>query len=164
NGLLINEQMGSWFLLGEIVTDLELDYDEPAPERCGSCRRCLDACPTRALVNPYELDSRKCISYLTIESRKEIPKALAEKMGDWVFGCDVCQDVCPYNRRAEVTADSDFQPREKWARIDPAEVIELDDAEYQARFSGSAITRAKREHMAHVARNCIQNRTRVFSC
>ena len=100
NTMLLNEGLGSYLFLGEVLTTLELGVDSPVADRCGNCTRCLDACPTHALVAPYQLDASRCISYLTIEHRGQVPEELCELIGDWVCGCDVCQQVCPYNRRA----------------------------------------------------------------
>jgi epoxyqueuosine reductase len=116
NTLLLNAKLGSWFFLGVILTTLDLpptlgQAESPAPDLCGSCTRCIDACPTGALVEPYVMDARLCISYLTIELRGTIPAPLREPMGRHVFGCDICQDVCPWNRRAPVTHAPEFQPR-----------------------------------------------------
>jgi epoxyqueuosine reductase len=144
NGCLINQGSGSWFFLGELLTSLELEPGAPPPERCGSCRRCIDACPTAALVpfeGGYALDARLCISYLTIELRGPIPEPQRAALGAHVFGCDICQDVCPWNRRAPVTGDSamaarDFAPPlERLARIG--------EDEFRAMFRGTAVTRAK---------------------
>jgi epoxyqueuosine reductase len=112
NTCIINEKVGSWLFLGCILTDLDLDYDVPPPDRCGTCTRCLDSCPTEAFVAPYVLDSRKCISYTTIELRGEIPEGDRDGIGHHLFGCDICQDVCPWNRRAPVSGDPTFQPKE----------------------------------------------------
>jgi epoxyqueuosine reductase len=116
NTLLLNERIGSFFFLGVILTTLDLpatlgNSDVPPADRCGSCRKCIDACPTDALVEPYVMDARKCISYLTIELRGAIPEQLRELMGQHIFGCDICQDVCPWNRHAPVTSTREFQPR-----------------------------------------------------
>src|SRR5579871_1112397 len=111
NTCVINQKLGSWIFLGVILTSLELEPDMPAPDRCGSCTRCIEACPTDAITAPYELDATKCISYPTIEKRGEIPDELRGEMGRHVFGCDICQDVCPWNRKAPVTRAEEFQPR-----------------------------------------------------
>ena len=103
NTCILNQKMGSWLFLGVILTSLELEPDLPAPDRCGTCTRCIDACPTDALIAPYQLDSNLCISYLTIEKRGAIPEDMREGLGRHVFGCDICQDVCPWNRKAPVT-------------------------------------------------------------
>ncbi|HXM92511.1 MAG TPA: tRNA epoxyqueuosine(34) reductase QueG, partial [Candidatus Dormibacteraeota bacterium] len=116
NTLLLNERIGSFFFLGVILSTLDLPptlgiSEVPPADRCGSCRKCIDACPTDALVEPYVMDARKCISYLTIELRGAIPEQLREPMGQHIFGCDICQDVCPWNRHAPVTSTREFQPR-----------------------------------------------------
>jgi epoxyqueuosine reductase len=143
NTCIINQKLGSWLFLGVILTSLELEADLPAPDRCGSCTRCLDACPTHAFVAPGQLDARLCISYLTIEKRGEIPEALRPDMGHHVFGCDICQDVCPWNRKAPVTAAPEFQPRE--GLVNPALdwLAEMRQEEFRSVFRGSPIRRAK---------------------
>src|SRR5213079_718143 len=103
NTCLINPSIGSWLLLGEIITTLALPTDEPAVDRCGTCRRCIDACPTAAITAPYQLDPRKCISYLTIEHRGDIAQDLKQKIDHWLYGCDICQDVCPWNAKAPLS-------------------------------------------------------------
>jgi epoxyqueuosine reductase len=143
NTCIINQKLGSWLFLGVILTSLELVADLPAPDRCGRCTRCLDACPTHALVGPGELDARLCISYLAIEKRGEIPEDLRFGMGRHVFGCDICQDVCPWNRKAPVTMAAEFQPRE--GLVNPALdwLAEMQAEEFRAVFRGSPVRRAK---------------------
>ena len=144
NACILNQKLGSWLFLGVILTSLELEPDLPAPDRCGTCTRCIDACPTDALIAPYQLDSNKCISYLTIEKRGAISEEMREGMGRQVFGCDICQDVCPWNRKAPATNTQEFQPRE--GLVNPA--LEwlacMKEEEFRARFRGSPIRRAKR--------------------
>jgi epoxyqueuosine reductase len=129
NTCIINQQVGSWLFLGCILTDLELPPDSPPPDRCGSCTRCLDACPTKAFVAPYVLDSRKCISYTTIELRGEIPSQDRAGIGHHLFGCDICQDVCPWNRRAPVSQEAAFQPRPEllWPELETLLALTQDD-------------------------------------
>lgn len=157
NGLLVNEEYGSWLVLGEIVTDLELEYDEPVADRCGDCKRCLQACPTAALLEPRILDARRCISYLTTESKAEVHSELADKMRDWLLGCDLCQDVCPFNQDAPTTRESDFQPR--WCRLNLDEVLTLNGEQFKQHYAETSIVRVGWEHLIHVARNCRKNLT-----
>jgi epoxyqueuosine reductase len=144
NTCIINQKLGSWLFLGVILTSLELEPDLPAPDRCGTCTRCIDACPTDALVAPYQLDSNLCISYLTIEKRGAIAEDLRPLMGHEVFGCDICQDVCPWNRKAPVTGAAEFQPRE--GLVNPALewLAAMTEEEFRGKFRGSAVRRAKR--------------------
>ena len=138
---LIDTQAGSWFFLGEIYLALPLPVDRPAANHCGRCRACLDACPTGAILAPYELDARRCISYLTIELQGPIPEPLRLLIGNRVYGCDDCQLVCPWNRFARLTAEGDFHPRQG---LDTATLLELfawDEAEFPRRTEGSAIRR-----------------------
>ncbi|MFB3916707.1 MAG: tRNA epoxyqueuosine(34) reductase QueG [Terriglobales bacterium] len=144
NTCIINQRLGSWLFLGVILTSLELEPDLPAPDRCGSCTRCLEACPTDAIVAPYELDAQRCISYLTIEKRGEIPEDLRAQIGRHVFGCDICQDVCPWNRRAPITTAEEFQPRDRLVNPALQWLAELGAEEFSNQFRGSAIKRAKR--------------------
>ena len=144
NTCLINEPLGSWFFLGEILTSLDLDPGSPPPDRCGSCTRCIQACPTDALVSSedgWTLDARRCISYLTIELRGPIPDELRAGVGDHVFGCDICQDVCPWNTRAPITEDPDFAG----TPIPLESLAELTPEEFQQRFGNTPIARAKYE-------------------
>ena len=144
NTCLINEPLGSWFFLGEILISLELPADTPPPDRCGTCRRCIDACPTQALVEEngrWQLDAARCISTLTIEQRGETPAALRAATGHLVFGCDICQEVCPWNRRAPVTDEPAFQPLH--AALDLEEAAAITAEEFRARFRGTALWRTK---------------------
>jgi len=143
NTCLINQNLGSWFFIGEIITSLRLEYDTPAPDRCGTCNRCIDACPTDAILEPYVLDSRLCISYLTIELRGNIPVALREGIGNHVFGCDICQDVCPWNRKAPTTNDSAFLPREGLVSPDLKALASMSVEQFREKFKGSPIKRTK---------------------
>jgi epoxyqueuosine reductase len=143
NTCIINQQKGSWLFLGVILTSMELQPDMPAPDRCGSCTRCIEACPTDALLNAYELDSNRCIAYLTIEKRGSIPEELRVGIGQQVFGCDICQDVCPWNRKAPHSATPEFAARE--GLVNPALewLAEMSAEEFRERFRGSPIRRAK---------------------
>ncbi len=141
NTMLINKQAGSWFFLGELYTDLPLPVDTPAEPHCGSCRACLDVCPTNAFVGPNQLDARRCISYLTIEMRDSIPVEFRKAMGNRVFGCDDCNLICPWNKFTRVTGESDFSPRHN---LDAAQLVELfgwSEEEFLRRTEGSAIRR-----------------------
>jgi len=148
NTCIINQKLGSWLFLGVILTSLEFESesaaDMPAPDRCGSCTRCIDACPTDALLGPYQLDATKCISYLTIEKRGEIPAEMRDGMGQHVFGCDICQDVCPWNRKSPASAAPELQPREGLVNPALAWLAEITPEEFREKFRGSAIRRAKR--------------------
>ena len=143
--LLLDRQAGSWFFLGELFTDLPLPTDEPTTEHCGTCRACLDACPTGAIVAPYRLDARRCISYLTIELKGSIPEELRPLIGNRIYGCDDCQLCCPWNRETPLTAEKDFAPRH---RLDSATLVELFSWQKSAvaeRLAGSAIHRIGHE-------------------
>ncbi len=147
NTNLLQPRSGSWFFLSEILLDLDLPADNREVKvSCGSCSRCLDACPTDAFPTPYVLDSRKCISYLTIENKGAIPRELRAAVGDWVFGCDVCQDVCPFNRFASDTRWPEFHPEAGVGpRLDLVEVLSIkSDDEFRERFRGTPLTRPRR--------------------
>ena len=144
NTCIINQELGSWLFLGVILTSLELQPDLPAPDRCGTCTRCLDACPTAAFIDAYKLDASRCISYLTIEKRGSIPEDLRDGMGRQVFGCDICQDVCPWNRRAGVTTAPEFRPRQSLLNPDLDSLATISDDDFRQTFRGSPIKRAKR--------------------
>jgi epoxyqueuosine reductase len=152
NTCIINQKLGSWLFLGVILTSLELETGLPAPDRCGKCTRCIDACPTHAFIAPGELDARLCISYLTIEKRGEIPEALRAGMGRHVFGCDICQDVCPWNRKAPVSSAPEFEPRE--GLVNPALdwLAQMAEEEFRKTFRGSPVRRAK---LSSLRRNAV---------
>ena len=144
NTQLISPKKGSWFFLGELFLDIELAYDRPIRDRCGQCELCLDACPTGAFIGPYILDSRRCISYLTIELKGAIPRHLRALVGNHIFGCDICQEVCPYNAKAEPTGESAFAPREGLYAPELIPLLSLSEEEFRRRFKGSPLLRAKR--------------------
>jgi epoxyqueuosine reductase len=145
NTLLLNKYIGSWFFLAALLTDVELHYDPPhEAEHCGSCRACLDACPTNAFPAPFVLDATKCISYHTIELRGPIPANMREGIGDWLFGCDICQAVCPWNRRAPFSPEPLFQPREHSNPIDLIGLFDLNDQAFRSRFRHTPLWRSKR--------------------
>ncbi len=158
NTCLINQKIGSWLFLGVIVTSLELTPDLPAADRCGSCTRCIEACPTQAFIAPHQLDSNKCISYLTIEKRGTIPEDLRTDMGHHVIGCDICQDVCPWNRKAPTTDKLEFQPREGLLNPALAWLAEISEEEFRQKFRGSPVKRAKRNGLRRNALIAIGNR------
>jgi len=144
NTQLISPKKGSWFFLGELFVDLSLTYDRPLRDRCGKCDLCLKACPTGAFVGPYVLDARRCISYLTIELKGFIPRHLRPLIGDHIFGCDICQEVCPYNVKAEPTTDQAYQPKTGLHAPQLIPLLSLDQEAFRIRFHGSPILRAKR--------------------
>ena len=159
NTLLLNRQRGSWFFLAALLTDLELDYDTAhQTDHCGSCRACLDACPTDAFPQPYVLDASRCISYLTIELKDSIPVALREGVGDWLFGCDVCQEVCPWNRDSPESQETEFAPLENHNPIDLCALLELDEASFRARFRATPLWRARRRGILRNAAIVLGNR------
>jgi epoxyqueuosine reductase len=143
NGCLITERWGSWVVLGTVLLDRPLEPDAPHPERCGSCAACLPACPTGAIPEPGLVDARRCISFWTIERRGAVPDALASRFGRWVFGCDDCQTVCPWNRRPEVDPDPELRAREGQGALGIAALLALDEAAYRARFNGTSLARAR---------------------
>jgi epoxyqueuosine reductase len=143
NTCIINAQAGSWLLLGEVVTTLALPADTPALDRCGTCRRCIDACPTGALTDPYQMDARRCISYLNIEHRPPIDAQFHDMLGEWLYGCDICQDVCPYNRRPLEATDPAFTPRFPTGTIDVDRVMDWTADEYAQTLRHSAMKRVK---------------------
>ena len=151
---LITRELGSWVFIGELLLDRELDYDdEPIEDHCGSCTLCIDACPTNAIVEPYVLDSTKCISYATIELREpEMPQPIAKQLEGWLYGCDICQDVCPWNRFAQATTEQSFAPRPGNVNTNLASVLDMEATVYAERYRGSAMKRAKLSGLQRNAR------------
>ncbi len=147
NSMLITRKFGSWVFLGALLTTLELEPDKPSPNHCGTCTRCLDACPTSAFAAPGELDARACLSYLTIEHDGQIPVRYRDKLSGWIFGCDTCQDVCPWNRFAKPASNRDFNPREGLLIPDLQLLSRMDEDEYNRLTTGTSLRRAGHERL-----------------
>ena len=163
NTNVITREYGSWIFLASLITDLELDYDKPHLGGCGSCRICIDACPTSALRGNYEIDARRCIAYLTIESKEEPPQELKSKVGEWAFGCDICQEVCPYNFRAKTTRHKELYPEKKggsWLEFEKLKEIKNDD-EFAEAFQGSPLKRSKLPGLLRNSRIVLENQSNV---
>ena len=143
NSLLLNREMGSFFFLAELIIDLELEYDGPAKDYCGTCTACMDACPTDAIAEPFVVDGSKCISYFTIELKEEIPADVKGKFENWIFGCDICQDVCPWNRFAKPTKEARFNPSAEMENFSKHEWVELTDEVFELVFKKSPLKRSK---------------------
>jgi len=159
NTMLIHKRQGSYLFLAALLLDLELQPDPPHDGfHCGTCTACLDACPTQAFPAPGQLDARLCISYLTIELRTTIPEDLRRPMGDWLFGCDICQEVCPWNRKAPPAREPAFRPRADLAAVDPIELLGLSDEEFRRRFRHTALWRARRRGLLRNAAIVLGNR------
>lgn len=156
---LITPEYGSWVFLGELILDIELEFDTQLVEdHCGTCTLCIEACPTQAITEPYVLDSNKCISYATIELREpKMPEEIGERLEGWLYGCDICQDVCPWNRFQQVTSESRFQPREGNVNAPLSELLDLNQDAYAERFRGSAMKRAKLSGLQRNARTLLNN-------
>lgn len=166
NTCVINPKLGSWFFLGEIITNAGLDPDTPIADLCGACTRCIDACPTGAILTPavsepYTVDATRCLSYLTIETRGEIDPALQPAVTTQVFGCDICQDVCPWNRTAAVSNDPAWQPRDGLAFPPLADLVRMSDAEWSALMKNSAMKRAGLTRLRRTLRYVQAARERV---
>lgn len=145
NSLLLNKQMGSFFFLAELIVDLELEYDGPVKDYCGTCTACMDACPTDAIPQPYVVDGSKCISYFTIELKEEIPADVKGKFENWIFGCDICQDVCPWNSFSKPHRESRFEPHTDLGKMSAQDWKEITHEVFQKLFRHSAVKRTKLE-------------------
>lgn len=143
NSNLLSKQVGSFFFIAELIVDLELDYDNATTDHCGSCTACLDACPTQAIVAPYVVDGSKCISYFTIELKDNLPQEMKGKFDDWMFGCDVCQDVCPWNRFSKPHGEPLFNPNPELLSMSKKDWQEITEDTFRKVFKGSAVKRAK---------------------
>lgn len=144
NSNLINKKSGSFFFLAELIVDLQLEYDHPfQTDHCGTCTKCIDACPTDAILSPFIIDAKKCISYLTIELREEIPQSFNDKMENWMFGCDICQDVCPWNRFAVPHSEPRFQPNENLLKMKREDWLDITEEVFRTIFKNSAVKRTK---------------------
>lgn len=158
NTMLLHKKLGSYFFIGALLLDINLPTDEPfQTSHCGTCTRCLDTCPTEAFVGPYQLDARRCISYLTIELRGSIPEELRPGMGDWIFGCDVCQEVCPWNRKAPIGREPALQSDVAGQRLDLVELLGLSEEGFRARFRHTALWRTKRSGLVRNAAIALGN-------
>ncbi len=153
---VISRECGSWIFLGEILLDIELVYDKPMHDYCGNCTACIDACPTKAIVQPYVLDSRKCISYLTIEHRGDLPIELKHKFENWVFGCDICQNVCPWNKFQKVTSEESFKPHIENIAPKLIELANLSKEEFNRRFGESPVKRTKHNGLVRNAKTLLE--------
>jgi epoxyqueuosine reductase len=140
---LLTQQIGSFYFIAELIVDLELEYDSPVTDHCGSCTACIDACPTEAIVKPYVIDGSKCISYFTIELKNEIPLSVKDKFDDWVFGCDVCQDVCPWNRFSKAHDEPLFNPHPELLSMTKKDWEEITEDVFKKVFQKSAVKRTK---------------------
>ena len=158
NTMLIHKRLGSWLFLAALLTDLELPADAPQEtSHCGTCTRCLEACPTGAFPQPYVLDATRCISYLTIELAGPIPPELQPQMGDWLFGCDVCNDVCPWNRKAPETGHASFRPDTNWEGVGAEDFLTMTPEEFAARFGHTPLARPGLEGMRRNAEIVLRN-------
>ena len=157
NGNLINKKLGSYFFIADILLNIPLVYDHATSDHCGTCRRCIDACPTNAIYEPKKVDGSKCISHWNIEHDGEIPKFFHEKMGEWIFGCDICQEVCPWNRKAFLGHWPEFQPNEHWITLSPQEWTQLKEEEYEFYFNGTAVLRVNYKDFLRNARIVLNN-------
>ena len=160
NTNIINKDFGSWIFLSTLITNYEFEYNEPIEDMCGTCTACIDACPTKAIIEPYVVDSNKCISYLTIENKEDIPEKFNDKFDNWLFGCDVCQDVCPWNIKfSQVTFEKSFYPVKGNKEIKLEKILKMEQNEFKNRFESSPIKRAK---LKGLKRNSLHLKNKVF--
>jgi epoxyqueuosine reductase len=159
HSIILNKEYGSWFFLGIIITDIELFYDSPVENMCGACTLCIDACPTSAIVAPYVLDASRCISYFTIEHRGDVDKEISNKFDNWIFGCDICQNACPWNQKnAKISNAPEFIPREYSSGVEHEKILLMNETEFNQLFENSPIIRRKLEGMQENIRNIYQNK------
>ncbi len=159
NSLLLNRKLGSYFFIGIIITDLEIEANKPQRNYCGSCTACIDNCPTGAIVEPYVVDSRKCISYWTIETKgaTKFPEHISKNLNGWLFGCDICQEVCPWNSKPNYVDFDYFKPRLKEFELHLKQILQMPQSEFQLRFKNSPIKRSKLSGLQNNARELMQN-------
>ena len=141
NSLLLSKKMGSYFFTAEMMLDLEFAYDTPVADHCGACTSCIDSCPTGAIIQPYVVDGSKCISYFTIEIKGQIPEPMAGKFDDWIFGCDVCQEVCPWNRHSTKTSEPEFEPSVGLLEMTKSDWVDLTEEVFRDYFKNSPVMR-----------------------
>jgi epoxyqueuosine reductase len=155
---IINKNLGSWFFLATVITNYEFEYSDPIPDFCGTCTACIDACPTNAIVDEYVVDANKCISYLTIENKDEIPAEFEDKFDNWLFGCDICQDVCPWNIKfSEPTGVKEFYPENGNDEINLNDIVNMNNEEFKNRFEKSPVKRAKLKGLKRNAEFLVKN-------
>ncbi|PJA98309.1 MAG: tRNA epoxyqueuosine(34) reductase QueG [Ignavibacteriales bacterium CG_4_9_14_3_um_filter_30_11] len=163
NSNIINKKLGSWIFLSSIITNYQFDYNELIKDLCGDCTACLDACPTNAIVEPYVVDSNKCVSYLTIENKGEIPEIFIGKFDNWLFGCDICQDVCPWNIKfSSETSENNFLPADGNKEIKIEKILKMEQPEFKKRFENSPINRSKlkglKRNAVHLKKSLIESK------
>jgi epoxyqueuosine reductase len=159
---VISRDFGSWIFLGELILDIGLEYDEPSADHCGTCTRCIDACPTQAITEPYVLNSNLCISYLTIEHKGEIPESISPQFENWIYGCDICQDVCPWNHKFSKPAqEAAFSPRVDLLKPSLTDFASMTEEQFQERFRGSPMKRAKHSGLMRNVKAILKKRELV---
>jgi epoxyqueuosine reductase len=161
NGLLLSRHWGNWLVLGEVICDVEIEADEPGQDGCGACTLCMEACPTGAIVAARQITATRCLSYMTVEQRGELTDVALEQIGGRLFGCDACQDVCPYNRAARPRdATPDWPVHDDWRRLTRDEITALDEAGFKKRFAGSCLERVQWQRWQRLAQAVAQRQSR----